>query len=91
MSTYDDSPLAIDIFETNNFAFYPNPTRDIVNLSLNQEITNVTVLNLLGQQVINQSVAGNQVQIDMSGLSKGAYLVKVTAGNQSKTVKVVRE
>ena len=94
VSAYDTTPeivLGSDTFETNNFVFYPNPVKDVLNLSLNQEITNVTVLNLLGQQVINQSSNDKQVKIDMSGLSEGAYLVKVISGNQSKMIKVIKK
>jgi hypothetical protein len=86
-----DSTLGTPAFGQNNFAFYPNPVKDFLTLSNSQEITEVAVYNILGQQVIAKHVGSNQTQLDMSGLPKGAYIVKATAGSQSKNIKVVKE
>ena len=40
---------------------------------------------------MTKAVNANQSQIDMSSLATGAYLVKVTADNQVKTIKVFKE
>jgi hypothetical protein len=83
--------LATNAFDNNGFTYYPNPVKDVLNLAYTQEITNVAVFNLLGQQVITKVVNANQSQIDMSNLSKGTYMVKITADNQVKTIKVIKE
>ena len=70
---------------------YPNPVKDILTLSNTKDITNVAVYNLLGQQVMTKAVIANESQIDMSKLSAGTYMVKVTADNQVKTIKVIKE
>jgi len=83
--------LGIDGNEFKNFIAYPNPVKNILNLSYTQNITGVEVYNLLGQQVIVKAIDANQSQIDMSGLSAGSYLVKVMADNAVKTIKVIKE
>jgi hypothetical protein len=65
--------------------------KDMLNLSYNKTISDVSVFNLLGQEVMIRSINANQTQIDMSGLTAGTYLVKVTADNQVKTIKVIKE
>jgi hypothetical protein len=40
---------------------------------------------------MTKSANDNQSQIDMSNLSSGTYLVKVTADKQVKTIKIVKE
>jgi hypothetical protein len=60
-------------------------------LSYTQDISDVAVYNLLGQQGIAKAINANQSQIDMSHLTSGTYMVKVTADNQVKTIKVVKE
>ena len=62
-----------------------------MNLSYNKNISSVAVFNLLGQEVLIKAINANQTQIDMSGLKAGTYLVKVTADNQVKTIKVIKE
>ncbi|UPT70555.1 MAG: T9SS type A sorting domain-containing protein [Flavobacterium sp. JAD_PAG50586_2] len=90
ISAYDAS-LGNNSFDSSNFAYFPNPVKNNLNLSYNKEITSVEVFNLLGQKVSSNSINANEAQIDMSNLSKGAYLVKVTSDNQVKTIKVIKE
>lgn len=78
-------------FNDSNFRYYPNPVKNVLNLSYDQTITNVEVFNLLGQKMNAKVINTNQNQIDMSNLASGAYLIRVTAGNQVKTVKVIKE
>ncbi len=78
-------------FKTENFKVYPNPVKDVLNISYTQNITNVEVYNMLGQQVITKTVNANQGQIDMSNLALGTYLVKVTADSQTNTIKVIKQ
>ena len=78
-------------FDSKNFTYYPNPVKDVLNLSYTKNISNVTVFNLLGQQIATKVVNANQSKIDMSNLAAGTYLVKVAADNQVKTIKVIKE
>jgi hypothetical protein len=86
-----DPNLATKGFDMTNFKVYPNPVKNILNLSYDKTISNVAVFNLLGQEVITKAVNANLSQIDMSHLPTGTYMVKVTADNQEKTIKVVKE
>ena len=86
-----DASLATSTFDNASFSAQPNPVKDILNLSYNKNITNVAVYNLLGQVVINRAVNNTESKIDMSELTSGAYMVKVTADNQVKTIKVIKE
>lgn len=90
ISAYDAS-LSNGDFGRNGFTFHPNPVKDVFNLSHTQEITGAVVYNLLGQQVMTKSFNATQAQLDMSTLAKGAYLVKVAAGNTTETIKVIKE
>jgi hypothetical protein len=86
-----DIVLGREGFDVKAFAFYPNPVKDVLNLSYSTEITSVTVFNLLGQLVINQNPNTAEVKLDMSSLADGAYVVNVTAGNTVKTIKVIKK
>ena len=91
ISAYDAS-LSNGSFDNANFAYYPNPVKNVLNLSYNQEITSVEVFNMVGQKVISNNLNVTLGQVDMSQLPNGIYLVKVaTANNQSKTIRVIKE
>ncbi|MFM9987575.1 T9SS type A sorting domain-containing protein, partial [Flavobacterium sp.] len=86
-----DASLSTRSFDLNGFSAYPNPVKDVLNLSYTKEISNVSVHNLLGQQVMTKSINATQTKIDMSNLSNGAYLVKVTVDGLVKTLKVIKQ
>ncbi|HEY8401832.1 MAG TPA: T9SS type A sorting domain-containing protein, partial [Cytophagaceae bacterium] len=70
---------------------YPNPVRDILNISYSKDISEVAVINMLGQVVISEQVSTTDAKVDMSGLPTGNYLVKVTVDGTVKTIKVVKQ
>jgi hypothetical protein len=78
-------------FDSNSFVAYPNPVKNVLNVSFNQNISDVAVYNLLGQQVLLMQVNANKGQVDMSSLATGTYLVRVNSENGVKTIKVIKE
>ncbi|RTY95084.1 T9SS type A sorting domain-containing protein [Flavobacterium sp. GT3R68] len=90
LSAYDAS-LETTSFDNTNFSYYPNPVKDVLNLSYTTQISTVSVFNLLGQEVMTKAINASQSQIDMSHLSTGTYVVQVTADDQVKMIKVIKE
>lgn len=87
----EESNLSNPSFDNDTFIAYPNPVKDVLNLSYTENITDIAVFNLLGQQIITKTIHASKGQLDMSNLSAGSYLVKITADNQFKTIKIVKE
>lgn len=85
------STLSTGDFDDKSFTYYPNPVKNILNLSYTKNITNVTVYNLLGQSVLDNKNDATSSIVDMSHLPTGTYIVKVMADNQVKTIKVMKE
>lgn len=83
--------LGNEDFETAAFSIYPNPVTDVATIASNgQEVKNVSVLNTLGQVVLN--VAGNTEQVNLSSLQNGIYMVQVEfADNKTATQKIVKK
>lgn len=88
---WGEKELSSPSFDSNSFVAYPNPVRDILNLSYNQSISDVTVFNLLGQKVIEEKANTGSVQIDMSMLVSGSYIVKVASGDRIKAIKIIKQ
>ena len=90
ISAYDAS-LSNNTFSDEKFIAYPNPVKEILNLSYSKEISNVEVYNILGQQVIAKAINATHSQVDMSQLAPGTYMVKAFVDNQTQTIKVIKE
>ncbi|MBN2486716.1 MAG: T9SS type A sorting domain-containing protein [Bacteroidales bacterium] len=71
----------------------PNPVSNSLNVSLNETIQNIKVVNVLGQVVYSAENLGlNNVSIDFSAPKAGIYYVVVTDVNgQTGTVKTLKK
>ncbi|RXR19241.1 T9SS type A sorting domain-containing protein [Flavobacterium amnicola] len=83
--------LHVDGFNKDSFKTFPNPVKNIFKVSYIKNISNVSVTNLVGQEVLSKKVNALQTDVDMSALSSGTYLVKVTSEGLTKTIKVIKE
>lgn len=72
------NPTANEIVQ----AIYPNPVRNILNIELksdNNAIYSVALISQLGVTVKNTTgITNGQCKIDVSGLSAGIYIVRIT-------------
>ncbi len=79
-------------FDDNSFNFYPNPVKDLLTISYETSISKVSIVNLLGQELFTKAINANESQLDLSTLSAGTYLVRITTGdNLEKTIKIVKQ
>lgn len=83
--------LANEDFVFGNFSYYPNPVKNSLKISNDSLIDEVSMVSILGQQVLKHKVNDLQAEIDMSPLSNGVYFVKVSSAGLEKTVKIVKE
>ena len=66
---------------------YPNPASSMLHITAPVAIDNVQVYNELGKEVAG--AAPNQV--DVSGLTNGFYIVKMTSGEASISKSFIKE
>ncbi|OZV66585.1 T9SS type A sorting domain-containing protein, partial [Winogradskyella aurantia] len=87
------SPSALDIDDSvfGNFNYYPNPVENTLTLGAQNNIETVVMFNMLGQEVLRTLPNNVTSNLDMSRLDAGAYFVKVTIANITKTIRVIKE
>jgi len=86
-----DITLSTDEFDTSGLKYYPNPTSDILTVTYKNSIDRVTVYNLIGQRVMTHEANSKEVQLNMSALANGNYMLEIRSGKQVKFVKVVKK
>ncbi|AGC77768.1 putative repeat protein (TIGR01451 family)/predicted secreted protein (Por secretion system target) [Nonlabens dokdonensis] len=76
-----------------SIAVYPNPTSSLLNITSENGIQNVTVMNINGRLLSQYQFTSNQLaqQIDVSNLGTGMYFVTIVSDLGSSTQKVVVE
>ncbi|MBT6815005.1 MAG: T9SS type A sorting domain-containing protein, partial [Flavobacteriales bacterium] len=72
----------------NNLDVYPNPSRDIFNVSFTSEDVqdlDVRIINVIGEVVytenLNKFVGQYTKQVDLSTYTKGVYFLEITTDN----------
>lgn len=72
-----DSTLSTDEFDNQSIVLFPNPTNGIISItSKSAELTQIEVFDSIGKSIIVQN--SNFDSIDLSPLSSGIYLCKIT-------------
>lgn len=83
------SAMETDILE-NKVDFYPNPTKDYININERDKNLNIFVYDVSGKLVINTIVFDNKINV--SKLLKGNYMVKYTTKDGiNKSFKFIKE
>lgn len=78
----------VDVIES--VTLYPNPTSDFVRISAGESIDLVRVFDVTGRVVKESSPNKSDFSLNVSGLSKGVYLVKLNSGDKEATTKLIK-
>ncbi|WP_298157558.1 T9SS type A sorting domain-containing protein, partial [Flavobacterium sp.] len=75
----------------NNLSIYPNPTRNLVNLSTNGVAAKITVSDINGRLIHSAASQTGEAQIDLSNVQAGIYLFTITTDYGVVNKKVIKE
>ena len=75
----------------NKISFYPNPVKDVLNISSISLINKAVVYSITGQVVFQKEISGNNTTMNLSGLNSGIYIVQVAAGSTIQSFKFIKE
>jgi len=79
-----------DIKENENiFNIYPNPANDVLTINSNTTMNQITMINSLGQVVMNVEPNTNFYQININTLPEGIYTARITTNNGLSTKLIV--
>lgn len=85
----NSASLGLSDLDVSNLKIYPNPVSNgklFINSNSNNE-KEVTIYNLLGQEVFQTKIVSNQINV--SEIAKGAYILKVIDNGKIKTEKLI--
>lgn len=61
----------------NDLKIFPNPAREILNITADKSFKNIHIFDLIGNKVFFGQFEGKSATIDVSGFSSGYYFLKV--------------
>ena len=74
------------------FALYPNPISDKLNISFPKNVNNaqVALYNVLGKKVFERKISSSDNILNLEGLSTGMYIVTIESDKKINSFKVVK-
>jgi len=92
---YDDievaQSLSLNSSESFSVSSYPNPVNDTWNVSSLDEISQINIYNILGENITTVSPYMNTYSLDMSHFNSGIYLMKIVSSKgETNTLKVLK-
>tara|TARA_R100000935_G_scaffold1517_1_gene4848 strand:- start:25267 stop:28281 length:3015 start_codon:yes stop_codon:yes gene_type:complete len=70
---------------------FPNPAKDVLNISTNEVIDSVEIYAITGQQIMQTKIATSNASLNISTLKAGVYIVNVTVRGVSKSYKLLKQ
>ncbi len=76
-----------------NFAVYPNPVKDKLNISFPEQVQDATIImyNILGSKVIEHHISATNNSLEISSLKSGVYLASISAEGKTNSFKIIKE
>ena len=85
-------PESIEELNSQNINLYPNPTNDILNITSSETISEIEIVNAMGQVVKRIDVNADNVACNVEDLTRGVYVVRIsTQGTIISQHKFVKE
>lgn len=93
--SFTNNTLGIKTNSLNDVYVYPNPASERLNIVVSSEVElpeSITIYNYLGQLVVSKNVRNsNDLNVNTSSFSNGVYLITVARGNDTKTLRFVKQ
>ena len=74
-----------------NFNIFPNPTNDILNITSSETISEIEIVNVIGQVVKRMEINSDNAVCNLEDLTSGIYVVNIHSMSLSKGAIVVRQ
>ena len=84
-----DGPDAIEEV-TIECQIFPNPFTSMVSIKAEKALKTVSVYDIYGRLLKEQKVSDMEIELDMSDLSNGAYLLKLDYGDSSSVHRIMK-
>ena len=84
------STLSIDNLSESGFRHFYNKDTNNLTLESNTPMQFIEIYNILGQSILNKPLSKTEETIDLTNITKGAYLARINVENIYKTIKFIK-
>ncbi|MEI8280055.1 MAG: kelch repeat-containing protein [Bacteroidota bacterium] len=85
------APTVINNITQSDIAVYPNPVRDVLNISNSGQAVSYELSDMYGRIVVVSEMAANEHAISVENLAAGIYLLKINTSKGEAVVKLIEK
>jgi hypothetical protein len=85
-----DGTLSITDNAINGFNYFYSPQSQNLTINASEAFSNISIFNVLGQQVIDKNLSSTSEVINLSSLKNGVYIANATSNGQKATFKLIK-
>lgn len=82
--------LSISENEINGFNYFLNQQTQNLTIKASEAFSNISIYNVLGQEVINKNLSSTTEVINLSSLKNGIYIANAISNGQKATFKLIK-
>ncbi|HFS67029.1 MAG TPA: T9SS type A sorting domain-containing protein [Flavobacteriia bacterium] len=79
-----------DDYAQNEVSLYPNPVKDKLYITSENQIKNIKIYDMLGRLAVEENPLLNEVEINLNNLTAGNYVVKIQINNRNLNYKIIK-
>jgi hypothetical protein len=90
---YDSVGVGINELQESGLSLYPNPASDKITIEKSPipAQSQLSIMNVNGQELITQHISERKTVIDISTLPSGVYFVRVTNDRTVEVGKIIKQ
>lgn len=88
---FHKNTLSSAINELSQFSMYPNPANDVLNITAKGVIESISIVNMIGQNVMTFSPNETSSRLDVSQLPSGIYVVTSIVEGVESSAKFIKK
>lgn len=73
----------------NAFQVFPDPAADHITITSSEKFTAVEIVDISGRTILTNTTSGDNMQLDVSRLSAGCYVVRILFEDRIETTRLV--
>jgi hypothetical protein len=92
-NTITSSNIGIGENQEKTFTIHPNPASNLINIEISTATVEgrLSLMNPNGQEILTCPITGTKTQLDISGLPRGVYFVRLTNDKTVEVRKFIRQ
>jgi len=87
----NDEIIPVENTQQTDITVFPTNTRNIINIISDNDIINLSLLNIAGKKLISAQPHTSTTHLNIQHLNSGIYLLQIKTTDKTETIKIIKQ